>query len=177
MAKDKADKKDWVRHNEQIRISQVLVIHDGKNMGVMYTRDALILARNTGLDLVEVSPNAKPPVCHIIEYGKFMYDRQKRKKEQKQTQLKEKEMAFKYVIGDHDLLTKANQIRKFLEKGMRVKCVVEFKDRQKAHKNLGFELLDKVINILNDIAVVETAPQFEGGKAICKLDLKKEVKK
>lgn len=171
-------KKDWVRSNEQIRIPQVLVIFDGKNYGVMSNRDALNLARQNNLDLVEVSPNARPPVCHITDYGKFMFERSKKIKEanSKQHSIKEKEVEFRYVIGDGDLQTKVNHIRKFLSKGFKVKCVCRFKQREKAHKEQGFDVLNRVINQLGDVAVVEIPPKFEGATIMCKLDVKKEVK-
>lgn len=181
MSKDKADRrkpqKDWVRHNEQIRIPQIIVIHEGKNLGVMQTRDALNMARSLGLDLVEVAPTARPPVCHIRDYGKFMFERSKKKKEsEKSAGPKEKEIDFRYVIGDHDLETKANQIKKFLEKGIKVKCVCKFKQREKAHKDQGFVILNRLIELLKDVSSVELAPRFEGGNVICRLDVKKETK-
>jgi translation initiation factor IF-3 len=178
MSKDKADffKKSWVRHNEQIRIPQILVIQDGKNLGLMATRDAIFMARNVGLDLVEVSPNARPPVCHIMDYGKFMYDKQKKEKTKQHTQ-KEKEISFRYVISDHDLHTKANQCKKFIEKGMKVKLTVKFKQREKAHRDQGFVVLNKMIDLLKDVASVEKAPSYEGGDVTARLDVKKEAKK
>lgn len=184
MAKDKANyhkggpaRRTFVRHNEQIRIPQVMVIHDGKNLGTMQTREALNLARSHGLDLVEVAPTARPPVCHITDYGKHMYLIQQKKKSAKQAGPQEKEVDFRYVIGDHDLDTKISQIKKFIEKGHKVKCVCKFHKREKAHKNLGFELLDRVIEKLKDIASVELAPRFEGGNVIAKLCIKKDKEK
>lgn len=165
-------KKNWVRHNEQIRIPRILVVQDGKNLGEMFTRDALALARNAGLDLVEVSPYSRPPVCQIMDYGKFMYDKSKKDK-QKSPQIKEKEIAFRYVIDQHDLETKANQAKGFLEKGMRVKLVVKFKAREKAHKDLGFDVIRRVIEILKDVSTVEIQPKFEGANVIARLDVKK----
>jgi translation initiation factor IF-3 len=179
MSKEKADqkKKNWVRHNEQIRIPRVLVVQDGKNLGEMSTRDALSLARSVGLDLVEVAPHSRPPVCQIMDYGRHMYDKSKKDKVKQQTQ-KEKEVSFRYVIDDNDLETKANQIKKFLAKGMKVKCVVKFKQREKAHKDLGFQLLNKLIETLKDFALVEQSPRYEGANVIARLDVvKKEVKK
>lgn len=175
---DQRPKKDWVRCNEQIRIPQVLVIHEGRNLGVMSNRDALALARANDLDLVEVSPNARPPVCQIMDYGKFMFERQKKQKEAlaKQSQNREKEVDFRYVIGPGDLETKANHIRGFLAKGFKVKCVCKFKQREKAHKDQGFELLNRVIELVKDVAVVETPPKYEGANVMCKLDIKKESK-
>lgn len=179
MSKDKTDpkKKNWVRRNEQIRIPRVVVIHDDKNLGEMSTKDALVLARSFGLDLVEVAAMSRPPVCRIMDYGKHMYEKNKKDKVKQQTQ-KEKEVCFRYVIDDNDLETKANQIKKFLGKGMKVKCVVKFHKREKAHKDLGFTLLDKLIEMLKDCSTVELAPRYEGANVIARLDvLKKEVKK
>lgn len=179
---DKSAKKTWVRHNEQIRILQICVIQDGKNLGTMFTRDALVLARSVGLDLVEVAPNVRPPVCRIMDYGKFMFDKSKKDKKQSSGQ-KEKEICFRYVIDSHDLETKANQAKRFLEKGMKVKLVVKFKQREKAHKDLGFDILAKAIELLKDVASVETEPRHEGGQVIAKLttcsgvkaDIKKDI--
>lgn len=179
MFNDKSDKgkaRSWVRHNEYIRIPQILVVQDGKNLGVMQTRDALALARSVGLDLVEVAPHSRPPVCQIMDYGKFMFDKSKKEK-QKSTQQKEKEISFRYVISDGDLETKANQAKKFFEKGMKVKLVVHFEKREKAHKDLGFEVLNKVIEMLKDVSLVEVAPKFEGQNVIARLNVKKDHKK
>lgn len=169
--KFKGEQKDFVRHNESIRIPKVLVVHEGKNLGVMDTRDALRQARFLGLDLVEVAPKARPPVCQIMDYGKYMYEKQKRTKN-KGHATKEKELSFRYVIDDHDLETKANQARKFLEKGHKVKFVVKFKAREKAHKDKGFAALSKIIALLDDVASVEKAPGFEGYNLTARLDAK-----
>lgn len=179
MSKGKTDPKktNRVRHNEQIKIPRVLVVQDGKNLGEMQTRDALALARSVGLDLVEVAPMSRPPVCQIMDYGKHMYEKSKKDKAKQQAP-KEKEVSFRYVIDDHDLETKANQIKKFLGKGSKVKCVVRFEKREKAHKELGFELLHKLIEMLKECSVVDISPRYEGGNVIARLDvLKKEVKK
>jgi translation initiation factor IF-3 len=165
-------KKNWVRHNEQIRIPRVLVVQDGKNLGEMATRDALILARSYELDLVEVAPHSRPPVCQIMDYGKFMYDRSKKEK-QKTTQNREKEISFRYVIDQNDLETKANQAKGFLEKGHKVKLVVKFKAREKAHKDMGFDVIKKIIEILKECSTVEIQPKYEGANVIAKLDCKK----
>ena len=176
---DFKQKNDWVRHNEQIRIPQVLVIHDGKNLGVMSNRSALEIARSFDLDLVEVSPNSRPPVCHIIDYGKFMYNRHKKQKEtcSKQIHNREKEVDFRYVIADGDLNTKINQIRKFLIKGYKVKCVCKFRQRENMHKDQGFEVIKKVIKALEDVASVESSPKLDGSNIVCKLEFKKTSNK
>jgi len=167
---------DFVRYNESIRIPKVMVIHEGDNLGVMQTRDAVRKARSMGLDLVEVAPTARPPVCRIMDYGKFMYDKSKRVKHNKGSALKDKEISFRYVIDDHDLETKANQARKFLEKGHKVKFVVKFKSREKAHKDKGFSALQKVIAWLEDVAVVDKEPGFEGHNVTARLDALKGKK-
>lgn len=171
---NKEDKKNYIRRNEQIRIPQILVIHDGKNLGVMNPRDALNIARSHDLDLVEVAPNSKPPVCHIIDYGKFMFDKSKKDKDKaKSPSSKEKQVDFRYVIGDHDLTTKINQIKGFLEKGMKVRCVCKFKNREKAHKDEGFDLFNRIFEMLKEVAVVESPPKMEGTNITCRLDYKK----
>lgn len=174
---ERGPKKDWVRHNEQIRLSPIVVIHEGKNLGSMPTYEALQMARSLDLDLVEIAPNARPPVCHIRDYGKFMFERSKKKKEsEKSNGPKEKEVEFRYVIGDHDLETKVNQIKKFLAKGHKVKCVCIFKQREKAHKDQGFVILNRVIELLGKSVNVEMMPKFEGQNIICRFDSIKELK-
>lgn len=165
-------KKDFVRYNDRIRVKEVRVVYQGNNLGIMATYEALRKARSYGLDLVEVAAQAKPPVCHIIDYGKFMYDKQKREKSKAPVK-KEKEISFRYVIGDHDLETKANQARNFIQKGMKVKLVVKFKSREKIHKDQGFLVLRKLIEKVLDVASVEKQPTFEGHNVIARLDAKK----
>ena len=160
---------NFVRSNERIRIYEVLLIHEGQNLGVMRTQDALAKAREIGLDLVEVAPNSRPPVCQIMDYGKHMYEKNKKKK---QHVVKEKEVSFRYVIDDHDLETKANQIRKFIGKGHKVKVVVKFKAREKAHKDKGFVVIEKLIVMLGDVVIVEKSPGFEGHCITARLDKK-----
>lgn len=171
-------RKDFVRHNEQIRVPQVLVIENGRNIGTMPTSIALAKARAAGLDLVEVAAQAKPPVCQIMDYGKFMFDKQKQKKDKDKSggQHKEKEISFRYVIDEHDLQTKANAAKKFLEKGDKVKVVVKFKQREKAHKDKGFEALDKLVAMVEDVATLEKPASFEGSNIVARLQAKKGVK-
>lgn len=169
-------RKDFVRHNEQIRVPQVLVIENGRNIGVMATSIALAKARAAGLDLVEVAAQAKPPVCQIMDYGKFMFDKQKKEKDKTQNNHKEKELSFRYVIDDHDLATKANAARRFLERGDKVRVVVKFKAREKAHKDKGFEALDKLISLVADVATLEKPAAFEGSNIVARLQAKKGVK-
>lgn len=168
-------KKDYVRKNEQIRVPQVLVIEEGRNLGAMATSIALAKARAANLDLVEVAPQSKPPVCQIMDYGKFMFDKQKKEKDRPHGQ-KEKEICFRYVIDTHDLETKANAARKFLERGDKVRVVVKFKQREKAHKDKGFEALDKLVSLLSDVAELDKPPAFEGSNIVARLHVKKGQK-
>ena len=171
----KYDRKNFVRYNERIKLPEVLLIHEGQNLGVVKTSEALAKARSCNLDLVEVAPNARPPVCQIMDYGKFMYEKQKREKSKAASHHKEKEISFRYVIDDNDLETKANQIRKFIDKGLKVKVVVKFKAREKAHKDKGFAALKKLIEMLADVVSIEKEPGFEGHNVTARLD-KKESK-
>lgn len=169
-------KQDFVRTNERIRIPRVLVIDENnQNIGEVSNKDALAMARAVGLDLVEVSPNARPPVCRIMDYGKFMYERQKKTKN-KGSVTKEKEISFRYVISEHDMATKANQAKKFLEQGHRVKLMVYFEKREKAHKQEGFVVMTKMYDLLKEVAQMDKPPIMEGGNIIARLDLKKAKK-
>ncbi|HTO91141.1 MAG TPA: translation initiation factor IF-3 [Candidatus Sulfotelmatobacter sp.] len=151
--------------NERIRVPQVRVIgDDGEQVGVITTREALAMAQSRGLDLVEVSPTARPPVCRIMDYGKFKYEQNRRarkaKKNQHQMQLKEIKMRPK--IEEHDYLFKVNHAREFLEERDKVKVTVTFRGREIAHQELGHKLIQKVIAALGDVATVETPPRSEG---------------
>ncbi len=154
-----------VRVNERIRVPQVRVIgDDGEQVGVLATRDALALAQSKGLDLVEVSPTARPPVCRVMDYGKFKYEQNRRarkaKKKQHHTQLKEIKMRPK--IEEHDYMFKVNHARAFLEERDKVKVTVTFRGREIAHQDLGHKLIQKVIAALGEVAMVETPPRSEG---------------
>ena len=170
--KENKDKK-FVRKNEQIRASKVLLVRDGKNLGTYPTFEALRMAREDGLDLVEVNGASNPPVCSIMDYGKHIYEQQKKKKGQKTSQQKEKEISFRYVINDNDLKTKANQVRVFIEKGYKVKLTVKFKARENAHKDQGFVVIKHCLDLLKDVAVPEKPPVLEGNNITCRLDAKK----
>jgi translation initiation factor IF-3 len=158
-------KQPEVRVNERIRVPQVRVIaDDGTQVGVVTTREALAMAQAKGLDLVEVSPTARPPVCRIMDYGKFKYEQNRRarkaKKNQHQMQLKEIKMRPK--IEEHDYMFKVNHARTFLEERDKVKVTVTFRGREIAHQDLGHKLIQKVIAALADVATVETPPRNEG---------------
>jgi translation initiation factor IF-3 len=169
-------KKDFTRTNFQIKVPKVRVVKDGQNLGVMPTFEARKLAQEAGLDLVEVAPQAQPPVCQIIDYGKFKYDKSKKDKDKKSSPNKEKEISFRYVIDEHDLLTKANQAKKFLEKGFRVKLMVKFKARENAHRDQGFVAIKKCIELIGDMAVLDKPPTMEGGTVVARMDLNRQWK-
>ena len=154
-----------VRVNERIRVPQVRVIgDDGEQVGVLATREALALAQSKNLDLVEVSPTARPPVCRIMDYGKFKYEqnRRARKAKKKQHQMQLKEIKMRPKIEEHDYMFKVNHAREFLEERDKVKVTVTFRGREIAHQDLGHKLIQKVIAALNEVALVETPPRSEG---------------
>lgn len=137
---------------------------NGDQLGIMKTGDALRRADDYGLDLVEISPTAKPPLCKIMDFGKYKYDQEKKKKEQKkhQVQTKLKEVKFRVNVGDHDYETKMRNLRKFIEHGDRVKISLMFRGRENAHRELGFEVMQRVIQDTVDITSVDQAPRMQG---------------
>ncbi|NDV19542.1 translation initiation factor IF-3 [Pseudodesulfovibrio sp. JC047] len=158
-------RKDEVRRNDRIRIPKVRVVdEDGEQLGVLATRDALERAREKGLDLVEVAPNADPPVCKIMDYGKFKYQQQKKLQEakKKQTVIKIKEVKFRPKTDEHDYQTKLKKIVKFLAAGDRCKVTIFFRGREIVHKDRGLMMLDRVVEDTQDIAKVESKPMSEG---------------
>jgi translation initiation factor IF-3 len=154
-----------VRVNERIRVPQVRVIgDDGEQVGVLAVRDALTLAQSKGLDLVEVSPTARPPVCRIMDYGKFKYEqnRRARKAKKKQHQMQLKEIKMRPKIEGHDYDFKVQHARAFLEGRDKVKFTVTFRGREMAHQEIGYKLIQKAIADLAELASVESPPKSEG---------------
>jgi translation initiation factor IF-3 len=151
-----------VRVNEQIRAPRVLVVGpDGNNLGVMSVREAMAIAEEHGLDVVEVSPNANPPVVKIMDYGKYMYElKKKQKKKDKTPEMKEIELTP--TIGEHDLNVKLKKAREFLEKGHKVKVEIRMRGRQMLHVDITHQLAEKVIALLDDVAAVDVEPKQEG---------------
>ena len=137
---------------------------NGEQLGVKSKQEALEIAQKRELDLVLVAPNAKPPVCRIMDYGKYRYEQQKKEKEarKKQKVINLKEVRFTPGIGDHDFNTKLRNARKFIEKGDKVKASVRFRGRAITHKELGQEVLDRLAKEVEDIAAVESRPKMEG---------------
>ena len=151
--------------NEQIRCKEVRVIgEEGQQLGVMALRDALNMAKDAGVDLVMVSPSANPPVCRIVDYGKFKYEQLRREKEAKKKQktVEVKEVRLSPNIDVNDLNTKCNSARKFIEKGNKVKVSLRFRGREMAHIDSTKHILEDFAEKLGDIAVIEKAPKMEG---------------
>lgn len=161
--------REGPRANEEISIEEVrLIDEEGDNVGVVTIKEALERAANAGLDLLEISPNAKPPVCKIMDLGKYKYEAQKRKAEAKKKQkvINIKEIKVRPNIEDHDFDVKLKAARKFLEKGDKVKCTLRFRGREMAHQSLGFEILNRLKSNLEDISKVEQKPKLEGRQMI-----------
>lgn len=151
--------------NEAIRVREIRVIaEDGEQLGIMAPEQALTVARERDLDLVEVAPNAKPPVCRIMNYGKFQYQKSKRahdaKKHQKQVVLKE--VKFRPKTDEHDYQFKKNHIVRFLADGNKAKATMVFRGREMAHQDVGRRMLDRLIGELSEVALVEREPKMEG---------------
>ncbi|MBN2366269.1 MAG: translation initiation factor IF-3 [Calditrichaeota bacterium] len=158
-----------VRVNDQIRVQKVrLISPDGDQIGIVPTDEALQKAVNYGLDLVEVSPNAKPPVCRIMDYGKYKYEQSKKEKISKKKQhiITVKEIRLRPRTDDHDLETKMRHARKFLEQKNKVKITILFRGREMAYQDFGFELMEKVQESLEDVGKVESEPKMEGRRMI-----------
>ncbi len=154
-----------MRRNEQIRAREVRVIgEEGEQLGIMSKIDAVNLAREAGVDLVEVAPNAEPPVCRIMDYGKFRYEEQKKKQEAKKRQVvvQIKEIKLRPKTDEHDYLTKLSHIRRFLSEGDRCKVTIFFRGREIVHKDRGQLMLDRVTEDTKDIAKVEQEARAEG---------------
>lgn len=160
------------RINRQIRAFKVRLIGaDGKQVGIVPIKEALALAESANLDLVEISPNVDPPVCKIIDYGKFRYDQTKREKESKksQHQIKLKEVKVKPNIDEHDFQTKVKQARAFFEKGHKVKIACFFRGREMAFPQLGEKVIERFCEQLADVAQVESSTKMMGRSMIAVL--------
>jgi len=156
---------NFVRKNERIRASEVRVIApDGKQLGVMHPRDALTIAKKLGLDLVEVSATARPPVCRILDYGKYQYELSKKQKESKQNSStqKIKEIKLRVGIDTHDYMTKVRRAEEFLDKGNKLKITLQFRGREMEHKDLGFEKVKQTITDLSHVGTADLEPKLVG---------------
>jgi len=157
------------RLNERIRVPQVRLIDEkGNQVGIVDTREALRMAQDRGLDLMEVAENASPPVCKICDYGKFKYEQKKKEHQAKRKQvvIKVKEVQLRPTTDQHDLDVKSKQARKFLEEGDKVKFTMLFRGRQITHTEIGLRLMSAITKALEDVGVVEQHAKLEGKKAI-----------
>ncbi len=148
-----------------IRVREVRVINsDGKQLGVLPIEEALRLAQEEGLDLVEVAPNEKPPVCKIMDYGKFRYQQSKRSQEAKKKQklIQVKEMKMRPKTEEHDYQFKVKHVRRFLEEGNKVKVTIMFRGREMDHTELGRKMLERIASDIEDISTMEQSPRQEG---------------
>jgi len=153
------------RVNEMIRVREVRLIDDeGNQKGIVPTLEALKLAKEKDLDLVEVSPNANPPVCKILDYGKYRFEQEKKLRDAKKNQkvLKLKEIRMQPKIGSGDLDTKAKHVQEFLDEGNKVKVTIRFRGRELAHTELGYDVLQEVLKRLTSAYVVEKQPAMDG---------------
>lgn len=158
-----APERDTVRVNERIRVREIRVIGaDGEQLGVMTPEEALVIARESGLDLVEVAATSRPPVCRIMDYGKYKYEQKKKSASNKAHAASLKEVKLRPGTDQHDLNFKLNNARKFLIEGDKVKVTVMFRGREMVHTYRGREQLDEVLKQLGTIAKVESTPRMEG---------------
>ena len=157
------------RVNDRIRVNEIRLIGaEGENVGVVTPRQAMAMAEEAGLDLVEISPNASPPVCKIMDFGKFKYEQQKRESEarKKQKTIEVKEVKFRPNTDTHDYDVKMRNVFRFLENGDKVKVTLRFRGREMAHQNLGRELLERVAEDVKEIGKVENMPKMEGRQMV-----------
>ena len=162
-------KKDGPRINDEIRVREVhLITHDGSNKGTVPIAAALAAAQEVGLDLVEISPNASPPIVKILDYGKYKYQEQKKAAEarKKQKVVEVKELKYRPMIDDHDYEVKMRAMQRFFEEGDKVKITLRYRGREMAHQEIGTKLLDKVKADVAEFAKVEQDARFEGRQVV-----------
>ncbi|BBK44996.1 translation initiation factor IF-3 [Allostella vacuolata] len=161
--------RDGPRVNAEIRVPRVRLVDErGEMVGVVTTAEAITMAEEAGLDLVEVAPNADPPVCKILDFGKFKYEEQKKKNEarKKQKIIEVKEIKLRPGIDDHDYDVKMRSMQKFIEEGDKVKVTLRFRGREMAHQDLGLQVLIRVRDDLEEVAKVEQMPRLEGRQMV-----------
>lgn len=157
------------RTNHRIRVRQIRCIDDeGKMLGVIDTADALAIANQKGLDLVEIAPDQRPPVCRIMDFGKFKYEQKKKEQasKKKQHHVQVKEVRVRPKIAEHDIMVKVRKARQFLEEGDKVQINCLFRGREMAHRELGIKVMKEVFEHLKDIARVEREPHLEGRRMV-----------
>jgi len=166
-----------VRVNERIRIPRVrLIDNTGNQVGVVSRDEALNLAKSKSLDLVEIAPHERPPVCKIMDYGKYLYQEKQKQKQKKQKAIKVKELKLGVKIQKHDYLTKLKFAREFLENGNRLKIRIFFRGREIVHQNMGKQILERIKDDVSDIAKVELSPKMEGRQMVMQFIPVKGVK-
>src|SRR5262252_6444677 len=165
---DRRRPEQGLRINHRIRVPEVRVISDDEQLGVMPTHEALRLAEEKGLDLVEISPRAFPPVCRIMDYGKYKYEEAKKKQQARKraSTVETKEIKFRPKTEEHDMDFKVKHVRRFLEEGNKVRLAVVFRGREITHPQTGMAVLNRVVERCNDIATVEATPNMEGRRMI-----------
>ena len=167
--------RDGPRVNEEIRVPQVrLIDQEGEMMGVMGARDAMLRAYSVGLDLVEISPNADPPVCKILDYGKFKYEQQKKKNEAKKKQkvIEIKEIKVRPNIDENDYQVKMRAMKSFIEEGDKVKVTLRFRGREMAHQDIGIRVLERIRAEMDISTKVEQMPRLENRQMVMVLSPK-----
>jgi translation initiation factor IF-3 len=167
--KEQRPRESGPRVNERIDSREILLINEkGEKVGIMSPQQALVLAEQAGLDLVEISPGTQPPVCKILDYGKYKYQAQKKANEarKKQKTIEIKEIKIRPNIDTHDYDVKMKAIRRFFEEGDKVKVTLRFRGREMAHQEIGFELLQQVKKDTAELAKVESEPRFEGRQVV-----------
>lgn len=176
MKKHNFSNEKFYRINERIKFSPVIVIdQNGNNLGKFHVEKAREFAKKENLDLVEVSPTARPPICRIMDFGKFKYEKSIKEKKQKGSKRQvQKEIRLSCNIGDNDLTTKANMAINFLKHEYRVQVKLEYKKRQNSHKKLGFEVIKKFIEKTSEYATVVDSPKLDGSVLFCCLSPKIE---
>ncbi|HEX8816296.1 MAG TPA: translation initiation factor IF-3 [Terriglobales bacterium] len=170
--------KRFVRTNERIRAREIRVIDDeGNQLGIMPPYEAIRKARERNLDLVEISPTAQPPVCRIMDYGKYLYQQEKKEREAKKHQktITVKEVKFRINVDDHDYETKKNHVLRFLDEGDKVKATIFFRGREMTRQSLGREILERLIKDVAEKSIVEFRPRQEGNTLHAILAPKKDM--
>lgn len=174
MKNNREERDTQQRTNYQIRVPKVRVVQGEDKLGIMSTSEAMKLAQSAELDLVEIAPQAQPPVCRIMDNAKFQYDQKQRNKEHKKKQrvttVQIKELRLRPVTGVHDAQVKTNHARKFLQDGKKVQFNIMFKGRREAcHRDQGFEVIKRIIEDLAEVCEVERPPKMEGNRITCRL--------
>jgi translation initiation factor IF-3 len=168
-------KEEKLRINEEITAEEVrLVSESGEQLGIVPLKEALAKAEEAGVDLVEIAPQATPPVCKLINYGKFLYQKEKKAKEAQKHQkvIEVKEMKFKPKIADHDFSYRAKQMQEFLSAGDKVKVTIRFRGRELVHTEIGFELANKIVEVMKDWGTPDKPPKLEGKNIVFVLNPK-----